>query len=119
MVSSVSPLRWLIIVRYPLWWASATASRVSVSVPIWFTLTSSALADALVDALLEPLGVGDEQVVADDLHPVADRRGQRRPALPIVFGQRVFDRHQRVGVEQLGVELRHLLGGTGLRPRSV
>ncbi len=44
VVSSVSPLRWLIIVRYPLLCASATASSVSVSVPIWLTFTSSALA---------------------------------------------------------------------------
>ena len=36
--------------------------------PIWLTLTSSALAAPLVDAPREPLRVGDEQVVADDLH---------------------------------------------------
>ena len=52
--------------------ARSTASSVSVSVPIWLTLTSSALAAPLVDAALQPLGVGDEQVVADDLHLVAE-----------------------------------------------
>ena len=45
VVSSVSPERWLIMQRKPLRWASSTESRVSVSEPIWLTLTSRALAD--------------------------------------------------------------------------
>ena len=44
VVSSVSPDRWLIMQRKPARWARSTASRVSVSEPIWLTLTSSALA---------------------------------------------------------------------------
>ena len=43
------------------------ASMVSVSVPIWFTLMRMLLADAAVDALLQTLGVGHEQVVAHQL----------------------------------------------------
>ena len=85
VVSSVSPERWLIMQRKPLRWARSTASSVSVSVPIWLTLTSSALAEPLVDAALQPLEVGDEQVVADDLDPVAERRGHRLPAVPVVL----------------------------------
>ena len=49
-------------------------SSVSVSVPIWFSLISTALATPDVDAALEPLEVGDEEVVADELHPVAEAR---------------------------------------------
>ena len=52
VVSSVSPERWLIMQRKPLRWARSTESRVSVSEPIWLTLTSSALADRSVDAAL-------------------------------------------------------------------
>src|SRR5680860_1230803 len=44
VVSSVSPERWLIMHRKPLRCAISTESRVSVSDPIWLTLTSSALA---------------------------------------------------------------------------
>src|SRR6516225_1949896 len=44
VVSSVSPDRWLIMQANPLRWARVTASRVSVTVPIWFSLTSSAFA---------------------------------------------------------------------------
>ena len=44
VVSSVSPERWLIMHRYPDECASVTASRVSDSVPIWLTFTSSAFA---------------------------------------------------------------------------
>ncbi len=45
VVSSVSPDRWLITQLNWLRCASATAFRVSVSVPIWLTLTSRALAE--------------------------------------------------------------------------
>ena len=44
VVSSVSPERWLIMQAKPARCARSTASRVSVSEPIWLTLTSSALA---------------------------------------------------------------------------
>ena len=74
MVSSVSPERWLIMQVKPLRWARSTASRVSVSEPIWFTLTSSELRGLLGDAALQPLDVGDEQVVADELDLVAELR---------------------------------------------
>ncbi|CAG7001180.1 hypothetical protein PICSAR164_02797 [Mycobacterium avium subsp. paratuberculosis] len=76
-------------------------------------LDQQRICDALLDTLFQAFGIGDEDVVADELHPVADRRGQRRPAVPIIFGQRVFDGHQRIRAEQPGVELGHLLGGAG------
>ena len=49
------------------------AASVSVSVPIWLTLIRIELADAGVDPALQPLGVGHEQVVADELHALAER----------------------------------------------
>ena len=63
----------------------STASSVSVSVPIWLTLTRIELAMPLLDALRETLGVGDEQVVADEL--ASCRRARRsapssRPSRP-------------------------------------
>ena len=44
VLSSVSPLRWLITLVYFARWAMSTASMVSVSVPIWFTFTKMLLA---------------------------------------------------------------------------
>ncbi|RAO56665.1 hypothetical protein ONO86_00678 [Micromonospora noduli] len=44
VVSSVSPDRWLIMHLKPARWARSTASRVSVSEPIWLTLTRTAFA---------------------------------------------------------------------------
>ena len=44
-VSSVSPERWLIMQANPARCAMLTASNVSLTVPIWLTLTSRALAD--------------------------------------------------------------------------
>ena len=45
VVSSVSPERWLITQVNPARWARLTASSVSVTVPIWFSLTSRELAE--------------------------------------------------------------------------
>jgi hypothetical protein len=44
VVSSVSPDRWLMMLAKLARCASDTASRVSLTVPIWFSLTRSALA---------------------------------------------------------------------------
>src|SRR5690606_355409 len=40
---------------------------------------------AAVDAVLQPLRVGDEQVVPDQLHLVTDLGGQLLPAVPVVL----------------------------------
>ena len=37
-------------------------------------LDEDGVGDPALDALLQALHVGDEQVVADELHPVAERR---------------------------------------------
>ena len=63
-----------------------------MSVPIWFTFTSTAFATPRVDALAQDLRVGDEQVVADELDPAAERVGQLLPAVPVALGQAVLDR---------------------------
>ena len=51
-VSSVSPERCEMMVVQPLRWAISTDSSVSVSVPIWFTLTSTLLAAPLAIPVL-------------------------------------------------------------------
>src|SRR6266702_173936 len=49
----------------------------------------------LFDALLQTLRIGDEEVVADELD-VPELPGEELPAVPVVFGQAVFDRNDRV-----------------------
>ena len=61
-----------------------------------------------VDALAQPLGVGDEDIVADQLHPVADGFVEGAPALPVIFGHAVFDGADGVAVAELG-EVGHQL----------
>ena len=56
---------------------------------------------AALDALREAGGVGDEEVVADELDAVAEPLGDREPAFPVVLGHAVFDRHDRVPVAEL------------------
>ena len=51
--------------------------------------------DVFVDAAAEQFFVGRKQVVADQLHLVAEPGGELLPAGPIVFGQAVFDARDR------------------------
>ena len=67
------------------------AANVSVSVPIWLILMRIELAMPLVDAFLQDLGVGHEQVVAHQLHVLAQALGQDLPAVPVAFVHAVFD----------------------------
>ena len=59
-------------------------------------LDQDRVGDALVDAFLQDLGVGDEQVVADQLHLLAQAVGQVLPAVPVALVHAVFDADDRV-----------------------
>ena len=72
VTSSVSPERWDITAVYPSSRAIRIAASVSVSVPIWLTLIRIEFATPLSIPAPQPLGVGHEQVVADELHPGAE-----------------------------------------------
>ncbi len=85
-------------------------SSVSDNVPIWLTLIRIEFGDALVDALLEALDVRHEQVVADELHAVAEQTRERCPTVPVVLGHAVFDRHDRVAAAQVGQPVGELGG---------
>jgi hypothetical protein len=63
-----------------------------------------------LDPLAEALGVGDEEVVADELDPIADRVGELLPAVPVVLVERVLDGADRVALAPVAVELHHLRG---------
>ncbi len=62
-----------------------------------------------LDAVSEPGDVGDEQIVADQLALIADRVGQRLPAVHVVFAHAVFDRDDRIARHEVG-QILHLLG---------
>ncbi len=95
------------------------ASIVSVSVPIWLTLIRMLLAMPLVDALLQPRRVGDEQVVADELDLRAEPLGEQLPAFPVVFAAAVFDGADRVFLDPAGQQVDHAGGVDAIcRPSS-
>src|SRR5207244_12846893 len=73
-------------------------------------LDQNAVGDVLVDSLLQELDVGDEEVVANELNLVADLFRQVRPAFPIVFGEAVFERDDRIIIRPLRPEADHLVG---------
>ena len=87
-----------------------TASSVSVSVPIWFSLTSSALPTPVRDAAREDLGVRHEDVVADEQDLLAELLRQRLPALPVALGQAVLDRDDRVRRDEVRPVPDHAVG---------
>ena len=64
-----------------------------------------------IDALLEELGVGDEEIVAHQLYMAADGVGELLPRDPVALGAAVLDRDDRVLRGELAVELDHLVAG--------
>src|SRR5690606_34427443 len=54
-------------------------------------------------------GIGHQQVVADNLHAVADASNKARPVLPVVFGEAVLNRDDGIAVAPVGPEFHHLL----------
>src|SRR5689334_18992483 len=59
-------------------------------------LDEDGVGDAKLDALLQKFRVGDEEIVADELHAAAYLVRQNLPAVPIVFGHAVFNRDDRI-----------------------
>ncbi len=66
----------------------------------------------LRDTPRKPLRIGDEQVVTNELYRVAEPGCEPHPAAPVVLGEWILDRHDRVGRDQFGVVVAELLGGT-------
>ena len=63
-------------VRQPAFWAVRTASMVSVRLPIWLGLIRMAHVGGLArDGLFQDLGIGNQQVVGDDLQLAAKPLG--------------------------------------------
>ena len=73
-------------------------------------LDQDGVGDALVDAGLEALGIGDEEVVADQLRLVAGLPRQLGPAVPVVLGHAVLDGDDGIALDQLGQFAGHLRG---------
>ena len=77
------------------------ASRVSVRVPIWLTLTRIELPTPASMPAAQALGVGDEEVVADQLARASPRRlGEQLPAVPVLLVHAVLDRDDRVAASR-------------------
>lgn len=52
-------------------------------------------------------GIGDKEVVADDLHVIAETRREGYQALGIILGERVLDRNDGVALEPAAEEVDH------------
>jgi hypothetical protein len=76
--------------------------------PIWFTLTRIAFATPR-RCPLRGARVRDEEVVADELHAVAERVGERFQPSQSSSAQAVLDRHDRIAVDEVAQK-------SGIRP---
>jgi len=117
-VSSVSPERWEMTVPYALPLASSMHWRVSVSVPIWFTLMRMALATPSSIPLASRSTLVTKQVVAHQLHAVAEFLGHGLPAGPVIFGQAVLDGHDG-GTGPASRRVRAIMSAAERRDRSL
>ncbi len=68
-------------------------------------LDQDGVGHAALDAVGQARGVGDEQIVAHELHLAAERLGQRLPAVPVVLGHAVLDGQDGETLHQALVEL--------------
>ena len=73
-------------------------------------LDQDGVGEAVLDALGQALGVGDEEIVADELDLLAELVGDRLPAGHVVLGHAVLDRDDRVALHELGVVVDHAAG---------
>src|ERR1700746_2193256 len=67
----------------------------------------------LVDSFLQKLNVGDENIVAYQLNFSAQFFGQVLPAIPVFFGEAVFERDDGIIVGPFQPEPDHLVGTVG------
>ena len=94
-------------------------SRVSVTVPIWLSLIRIALATCFSMPIVSRLGLGDEEVIADQLNFLADSVCEFLPRVPIVFMATVFDGNDGVLFAELGVDIDQGVGGDCLLVEDV
>ena len=96
VVSSVSPERWLIDRGVAGFLGHLDGVERLGERADLVDLDQNRVGNARLDALLQELRVGHEQIVADQLEFVAELVGDQLPAVPVVFGQAVLDRDDRV-----------------------
>src|SRR5690349_10117522 len=65
-------------------------------------LDEKRIGDAATDPVAQPLRVGDEQIVPDELDIASEFARQLSPAFPIVLGHSVLDRHDRIAADEIG-----------------
>ena len=66
-------------------------ANVSVRVPIWFRLDEDGVADALANAPIQHLHVGNENVVSHELHRRTEPLREPLPTAPVVLVEAIFD----------------------------
>ena len=87
--------------------AKASAQRHKESIAVALTTSKNQIQalEKAVDAARQDFGVGNKQVIADQLYLVADRSRQFGPAVPVALVHAILNRDDRVAVHQLGQEI--------------
>ena len=66
-----------------------------------------------MNALGKAFGIGDEEIIADELDFAAEAVGQFLPTVPVFFSESVFNGDDRVLVDQVFIKVDHFLCGLG------
>src|SRR6202022_88300 len=69
--------------------------------PDLIDLDEQRVGDTARDPVAQPLRVGDEQIVSDELDRTAELARKLSPAVPVILGHSVLDRHDRVTVDEI------------------
>ena len=104
--SSVSPERAETMAPQPSAAAAARAAAVSLTVPAWFTLRSTALHAPAAAAAVTSLAFVTSAVVAHDLHVAPVGGGEGGEAREVILGQRVLDRDDGVVADEAADQVR-------------
>ena len=71
-------------------------------------LDEDGVGGVLLDRACDPLGVGDEEIVADQLDGPSQPLGQVPPAIPVILGEAVLERNDRVARGPVGPQVDEL-----------
>ena len=76
---------------------------------VW--LDEDSVGGAHVDAFLEQFGVGNEEIVADELQAVIEASSEIFPTIPVVFAKTIFDGDYRELINTPLIPVGKIVGG--------
>jgi len=88
---------------------TARAAQQGRTLQLWLvTLTRADDGKTVARGPVQPVQVGRDQVVPDQLHAATQPAREFFPTIPVIFAESIFYRNDRISREQVFIELDHL-----------